>query len=132
MGNYLSISIGDTSTLLQYVNDNEVLLSHSHPVGVKHIDAHGLGDQAASVLLDGIIFTLEHISLYDRIPTEFRLLAPRYATWVKTVLEKYPYAQFYTENMPVRVTLERIQGHNQEDPSLNHAGHSKTIFTFKI
>ncbi|MDQ5962650.1 MAG: hypothetical protein QG653_457 [Patescibacteria group bacterium] len=132
MGTYLSVSIGDTSTLLQYVSDNEVVLTHVHPVGIKHIDAYGLGDQAASSVLDGILFALEHVSLYDRIPTEFRIIAPRYATWVKTVVEKYPYAQFYTGSVPVRATIEHIQGQIKEDPSLKHAGHSQTIFTFKI
>ena len=131
MGTYLSISVGDTSTLVQYVYDGEVILTHTHPFGIKHIDAHGLGNHAASSLLDGVLFTLEHISLYDRIPTEFRVLSPRYATWLKTIFEGHDYAQFYTSDIPIRVTLERNQG-SIPDPSLNHAGHSQTIFTFKV
>ncbi len=132
MGTYLSISVGDTATLIQYVSDNEVVLTHTHGFGIKHIDAHGLGNVAASSLLDGALFALEHISLYDRIPTEFRVIAPRYATWIKTALEAHDYAQFYTNGVPIRVTLEHIQGQLKENPSLQHAGHSQTIFTFKV
>jgi hypothetical protein len=131
MANFLSISVGDESTLIQYVSDDEVLLTNAHPVGLKHIDALGLSKQASSALLDGVHFTLEHISLYDRIPTEFRLISPRYLAWLRTVIEEESYAQFYTAGVPVRVTLERIQGSN-DNPSLNHAGHTKTILTFKV
>ena len=131
MSTFLSISVGDESTLIQYVSDNEVLLTNTHSIGLKHVDALGLNKEAASSILDGIHFTLDHISLYDRIPTEFRLISPRYITWLKTVIEEESYAQFYTAGVPVRVTLERIQG-LENNPSLQHAGHTKTIFTFKV
>jgi hypothetical protein len=131
MKNYLSISIGEDSTLLQYVDQDEVVLTNTHAVGLKHLEAQGLSKLVASSFLDGIYFTLEHISLYDRIPTEFRLITPRYSTWVTSLLENEPYAQFFTNATPVRVTLERIKG-GLPNSSLPYAGHSKTILSFKV
>lgn len=131
MGAYLSISVGDESTLMQYVSDDKVLLMNTHPIGLKHIDAQGLGKPAASAILDGIHYTLEHISLYDRIPTEFRLISPRYIAWLKTIIESESYAQFYTAGVPVRVTIEHTR-EERKDPFSNHAGHKKTTFQFKV
>ena len=77
---FLSVSVGDTSTLINYIVDGHVLVSHVHPIGYKHIEAEGMNVIASSKFMDGILYTLEFISLHDRIPTEWRLIAPRYAT----------------------------------------------------
>ena len=82
---------------------------------------------ARSKLLDGIIYALEFISLSDRIPTDFRLVSPRYATWVGEALETNSYTQFYTDGVPVSVTLE-----DTDSVPLFYARHSKTIHSFKV
>ncbi len=127
MNPYLSISVGDTATLINYVVDGDVLVSHTHPIGYKHIEADGMNHIAASKLADGVLYALEFISLQDRIPTDFRLIAPRYATWIGESLEKVSYSQFYTNGVPVSVTIEGI-----ENASLPYARHSQTIHSFKV
>lgn len=124
---FLSVAVGDTSTLINYIVDGHVLVSHVHPIGYKHIEAEGMNITAGSKFLDGILYTLEFISLSDRIPTEFRLIAPRYSTWIGETIERASYTQFYTNDIPVSVTLEGIK-----DVPLSYARHSQTIHSFKV
>lgn len=124
---HLSISVGDTATFINYMVDGNVVVSHAHPIGYKHIEAEGMNAVAGSKLLDGILYTLEFISLYDRIPTDFRLISPRYATWIGETIENAPYSQFYTKGAPISVTLEGIA-----DVPLSYARHSQTIHSFKL
>ena len=124
---FLSIAVGDTSTLINYIVEGHVIVSHVHPVGYKHVEAEGMNLVAESKLMDGILYTLEFISLHDRIPTEFKLIAPRYATWIGETIEAASYTQFYTNGAPVGVTLEGIQ-----DVPLSYARHSQTIHSFKV
>ncbi|MCX6756696.1 MAG: hypothetical protein NTW35_00875 [Candidatus Nomurabacteria bacterium] len=125
--NYLTISMSDMATMIYYVSDGNVVVAHNHDVGFKQLEADGLGIIAASKLLDGVMYTLEFISLHDRIPTEFYLATNRYTTWLAGVLQGASYAQFYTENKPVRVTLDTTKA-----PSINYARHKKTVFSFKV
>ena len=124
---FLSIAVGDTSTLINYIVEGHVIVSHVHPIGYKHVEAEGMNLVAGSKLMDGILYTLEFISLHDRIPTEFKLIAPRYATWIGETIEAASYTQFYTNGAPVGVTLEGIQ-----DVPLSYARHSQTIHSFKV
>jgi hypothetical protein len=124
---HLSVSVGDTSTLISYIVDGHVLVSHTHGIGYKHIEADGMNLVAGSKFLDGILYTLEFISLYDRIPTDVRLLSPRYSTWIGETIENASYTQFYTNGAPVSVTLEGIT-----DVPLSYARHSQTIHSFKL
>jgi hypothetical protein len=124
---FLSIAIGDTSTLINYIVDGHVIVSHVHPIGYKHIEAEGMNVIASSKFIDGVLYALEFISLHDRIPTQFKLIAPRYSTWIGEALEGASYTQFYTDGVPVSVTLEGIQ-----DVPLSYARHSQTIHSFKV
>ena len=124
---HLSISVGDTSTLINYIADGHVVVSHTHSFGYKHIEAEGMNLIAGSKFLDGILYTLEFISLYDRIPTDFRLLSPRYSSWIGETIENGSYTQFYTNGAPISVTLDGIV-----DVPLSYARHSQTIHSFKL
>jgi hypothetical protein len=124
---FLSISVGDTSTLINYIADGRILVSHVHGIGYKHIEAEGMNRIAGSKFMDGILYALEFISLHDRIPTQFTLIAPRYATWIGEIVEATSYTQFYTEGAPISVTIEGIQ-----DVPLSYARHSQTIHSFKV
>lgn len=124
---FLSVAVGDTSTLINYIVDGYIIVSHVHQVGYKHIEAEGMNVVAGSKLLDGVLYALEFISLRDRIPTDIRLIAPRYATWIGETLENASYSQFFTHGVPVSVTLEGIQ-----DVPLSYARHSQTIHSFKV
>ena len=126
---HLKILVTDDSLSLQYIVSDEVLLSHDHNFGIKHLESHALSKQATGKFLDNVIYTLEFISLHDRIPTDFRLTTHRYASWLKNVIENNSYAQFFTNEIPVRVTLE-----NNQDNLLNnnYAGHKKATLSFKV
>jgi hypothetical protein len=127
MNPHLIIKVGDRQTVIDYVIDAHPIVSHTHPFGIKHIEAEGMNQIAASKLIDGITYTLEFISLHDRVPTHFKLITPRYATWIGETIEAGSYTQFYTDGVPVSVTLEGTQ-----DPSLGYARHTQTIFSFKV
>ena len=124
---FLSVAVGDTSTLINYIVDGHILVSHVHGIGYKHIEAEGMNVIAASKFMDGILYALEFISLHDRIPTSFTLIAPRYSTWIGETIEGTSYTQFYTGGAPISVTLEGIQ-----DVPLSYARHSQTIHSFKV
>ena len=124
---FLSVAVGDTSTLINYLVDGHILISHVHPIGYKHIEAEGMNVIAGSKFMDGILYTLEFISLHDRIPLEFTLIAPRYATWIGEMIEGTSYTQFYTGGGAINVTLEGIK-----DVPLSYARHSQTIHSFKV
>ncbi len=127
MNPFLSIAVGDIATLINYVVDDHVIVSHTHPIGYKHIEADGMNQIAASKFIDGVLYTLEFVSLHDRIPTHFRLVSPRYAMWVGEALEQASYTQFFTDGAPISVTLE-----DTEAVPLFYARHSQAIHSFKI
>lgn len=124
---FLSIIVADTSTLIHYVVAGEIIVSHTHPIGYKHIEAEGMNIIAGSKFIDGIVYTLEFISLHDRIPTDFRLVSPRYATWIGETIENNSYTQFYTSGTPINVTLE-----GTAKAPISYARHSQTIHAFKL
>jgi hypothetical protein len=127
MNPHLKIVVGDRETHVRYMVDGQPIVTHVHPYGIKHIEIDGMNAIAGSKLVDGIMYCLEFISLHDRIPTDFQLIVPQYATWIGETIEGASYAQFYTGGAPVRVTLL-----GTHDPSISYAGHSKTILSFKI
>ncbi len=124
---FLTVAVGDTSTLINYIVDGHIIVSHIHPYGYKNIEAEEMNLVAGSKFMDGILYTYEFISLHDRVPTEVRLIAKRYATWIGEVIESTSYSQFYTNDVPVSVTLEGIK-----DVPLSYARHSQTIHSFKV
>ena len=124
---YLAVAVGDTSTLISYIVDGYIIVSHTHSVGFKHIESLGMSVIAASKFMDGIIYALEFISLHDRIPTEVKLVAPRYATWIGETIEAASYTQFFTDGARVSVTLE-----GTKEVPLTYARHSQTIHSFKV
>lgn len=124
---FLSVIVADTSTLIHYIVDGEIIVSHTHPIGYKHIEAEGMNVVAGSKFIDGILYTLEFISLHDRIPTDIRLVSPRYVTWIGEIIENNSYTQFFTDGAPVSVTLEGIT-----KAPLSYARHSQTLHSFKL
>ncbi len=126
MNNHLVIRVGDRETKVEYVVDDHALVSHVHPFGLRHIEAEGMNTVAGSKFVDGIMYTLEFVSLHDRVPTHFKLITPRYASWIGEAIERASYTQFYTKGAPVSVTLIGT------DPSLGYARHTQTIFSFKV
>jgi hypothetical protein len=127
MNNSLVIKVGDRETHIDYAVGDQMLVHHVHPFGLRHIEDEGMNTVAGSKFLDGIMYALEFISLHDRIPTNFRLITPLYATWIGEVIEGASYTQFYTNGTLPSVTLE-----GTHDPSLGYARHTQTILSFKV
>lgn len=127
MSPHLLITINDIETNISYRVDNKDIINHTHNVGLIHLEREGLNKIVTSKLIDGIIYALEYISLYERIPIEFKLMTPKYATWLKGVLEDQSYAQFYTNGLPIRVTII-----SSDNASFSYARHKKAIFSFKV
>ncbi len=125
--NFLNIIVRDDHTLIEYVCGENVIVEHRHDFGIKHLEKETLSKIAFSKFIDGILYVLEHISLYERIPTDFRLTTPRYVTLLKDKIEKESYTQFFTNNVPIRVTIN-----DNKDILLNYAGHKKISFNFKV
>jgi hypothetical protein len=126
MNNHLVIKVGDRETSIEYVVDDTAIVKHMHPFGLKDIEMEGMNRIAGSKLVDGIIYALEFVSLHDRIPTSFHLIAPLYSTWIGETIEQASYTQFFTNGVPISVTLIGT------DPSLGYARHTQTIFSFKV
>jgi hypothetical protein len=126
MNNHLVIRVGDRETAIEYVAHDAVIVKHTHPFGLKDIEMEGMNALAGSKLVDGIMYTLEFISLHDRIPTSFQLIAPLYSTWIGETIERASYTQFFTNGFPISVTLIGT------DPSVGYARHTQTIFSFKV
>lgn len=123
----LVIQVGDRETLIEYRIGKAALVAHTHPYGLRHIESDGMNTVAGSKLLDGIIYALEFVSLHDRIPTNFHLVTPRYATWIGETIESGSYTQFYRNGAHINVTLD-----GTHDPSLGYARHTQTIHSFKV
>jgi len=124
---FLSVVVGDTSTLINYMVNGHVIVSHTHSIGYKNIEAEDMNIIARSKFMDGILYTLEFISLRDRIPTDIRLMAKRHALWIGETIENSSYTQFYTDDVPINVTLE-----NTKEVDIPYARHSQTIHSFKV
>ena len=103
--NFLNIKVFDNYVLVEYVYSGNVIANHKHEYGIKHLEREALSPIAFSKFIDGVIYMLEHISLYERIPTDFRLSTPRYATLLKNKLENESYSQFFTNGIPICVTI---------------------------
>lgn len=127
MSPHLLITINDIETNISYRIDNKDVINHTHNIGLAHLEREGLNKVVTSKFIDGVMYALEYVSLYERIPVDFRLVTPRYATWLKGVLEDQSYAQFYTNGLPVRVTIT-----SSNNTSFNYARHKKAIFSFKV
>lgn len=125
MDPYLSVRVGKTETHIEYVVDRQAIVAHTHPIGTQHIEREGMNAAARSKFIDGIMYTLEFVSLYDRIPTHYKVSTVQHATWLRDAIEGASYTQFYTGDSPVRVTIEGTQ-----DPSAAYARHTQTIFPF--
>jgi hypothetical protein len=127
MNPHLVIKVGDRETHIEYRIGEAAIVHHEHPFGLRHIESEGMNQIAGSKFLDGIMYALEFVSLHDRIPTDFRLITPRYANWIGETIEAGNYTQFYTGGAAISVTLE-----GTHDPSLGYARHTQTIFSFKV
>jgi hypothetical protein len=129
MSSNLFISVSENGTLVNYVSEGHTIVTHLHPYGYKDMENDGLGVVSASKLKDGIIYVLEFISLHDRIPTEFKLATSKHSSFIKTIIEKESYSQFFTKGFPINVTIENI---NKKDNSFSYGRHSQTLQKFKV
>lgn len=123
---YLEVILFDEHTLIKYISEGEVLLERKHPIGLTYIEANNMRPRAAAQFFDGILYTLELISLYDRIPESIHVATLRHGPWFKHLLEHESYAQYYLPSKHVSVILLDTAH------SPHYARHTKTFQAFKV
>jgi hypothetical protein len=125
MASYLILSLTQESYSIIYKEEGDVLLEVTKKYGLHKLEDFKLRERASYLLLDPLLFVLEKISLYERIPTALHVVTSKHGTWIKHILESYPYTQFYTSGKKMSVILEKVQGNM-------YAGHQKKTLNFKI
>lgn len=121
------LSFSDEELVVSYISHGEVMLRLTFKYGYKFLDATILGGNASSALSTALATLFESVSLYDRIPLHVRVDSVRHREWIKKTIEGLSYTQFYTNDLPFRVTLI---DNRQSLPS--YARHSQTLQSFKI
>ncbi len=125
MSSLLVLHITDASYTILYREDGETLLETKKNYGLAKLEDFKMRERASYLLLDPLLYTLEKISLYERIPTTLHVIAVKHGPWIKHILEMYPYTQFYTGEKKMSVILERVQ-------NTLYAGHTKETLKLKI
>ena len=125
MNSLLLITLTDESYIVDYREDGESLLVTKKKYGLLKLEDFKLRERAGYLLLDPLIYTLEKISLYERIPTTVHVITERHGPWIKHIIKEYPYTQFYTGGKKMSVTLGQARNNL-------YAGHTKETFKYKI
>ncbi len=125
MASVLILTIDENSYTITYKEEGDVLLTTQKKYGYLKLEDFKLRERASYLLLDPLLFTLEKISLYERIPTTLHVFTEKHGAWIKHILEMYPYTQFYTGGKKMSVTLGQARNNL-------YAGHTKKTFKFKI
>ena len=125
MSSVLLLKLTESSYTITYKEEDEVLLESKKEYGLAKLEDFKLRERASYMILDPLLYILEKISLYERVPTILYVFTPKHGPWIKHILETYPYTQFYIKGNKMSVILERAQG-------IEYAGHTKKTFKFKI
>ncbi len=95
---YLNIKVYQDKTVVEYCNDNNICFIHEYKLGLDKIKKELASEIIMSNWVNGVIYTLENISLEDRVPTFIYLSAENFEESFKKVLKnKSTYSQFYLE-----------------------------------
>ncbi len=120
----LRIEVQKDKTNIIYIDNGTRLFEYVSNVGEEKIIQNNFGEKVANDWMGYIIWCLESLSYVDRIPDEFLLIVSDNATWYKSVLNRYSYAQFFIKNKKPYVIIET--------DIYNHERHKKVFSQFKI
>ena len=151
---YLDITVLPDKTLIKYWNDDVLSFTHEHPVGISHLEKELVSEIVMSDWINGLIHTLNTISLTDRVPTFIYLTTEKYGNvFERYIKNKNTYSQFYLENnnygKGVHVIIKKINytninslsgdfnssknlKENSNNKSKTYERYTKTISQFKV
>lgn len=152
---YLDIKVYKDKTVVRYCNDENICFIHEYKIGLEKISESLVNEIIMSDWVSGVIYTLQNISLTDRVPTFIYLSTERYGSiFEKSLKHPNTYSQFYIEPIEnvsqVRVIIKKInyaninshiesalshkdlQDNNLKPKSKPYERYTKAISQFKI
>ncbi len=120
----LRITIKNKETHVSYIDEGTKMFEYSSVVGSDYVESKNFSEEAANTWLSYILWCMHSISYIDRIPTNIILVCENNAMWYSSVLERYSYAQFFTNKKKISVILE--------SNIKNYGRHKETISKFAI
>ncbi len=145
---YLEIIVEDDKTSVKYCNNDNICFFYEYPIGLRVITNELVSEIIISDWINGVIHSLNNISLTDRVPTFIYLSTPIYGSVLqKKLKDKETYSQFYLENTNIgrgiHVILRKIDYNlfssnlsskqdKLEDENQSYERYTKTISQFKI
>jgi hypothetical protein len=127
IGNHLYLVFSENDLCVSYISQGEEMLRYTFPYGYLFLESKGLGPFAISSLESAVISVLEQVSLYDRVPKAYLVHSYYHKAWIKGLLESLSYAQFFTPEKEVHVTLLDTRA---TKPA--YARHQETLQSFKV
>jgi len=114
---YLEIKVLGEETVINYFCDDTLVYAHRHKIGLQKIDIESVSKFIISDWVNGVIFILSHISLYDRVPKHIYLYTEKYPyTFEQAIRDQNTYAQFYLgedlEDKHLHVIINKINVNN--------------------
>lgn len=97
---YLDIKVYKDKTIIKYCNNDNICFVHEYTLGIDKIGKELANEIIMSNWISEVIYTLNQISLKDRVPTVIYLYTEKYSTiFEKFLKHKETYSQFYIENV---------------------------------
>jgi len=134
---YLEVKVLTDKTVINYWNDDTLIFSHEHKIGMRKVDEEKVSNFILSDWVSGIIYTLQNISFYDRVPKHIYLKVEKYPSiFEKIIRNKSTYSQFYLgeniEHQNIHVIINKINYNNlnSESQSFNLVSDSKNKDNF--
>ena len=123
--NYMKISVRDKETLLEYIEEGDVIWTNKYNIGHNYLEDMNWSKESASDWMSYILWSLNNISYLSRIPTNFILTSDNNVFFFKNILDIHSYDKYFTNNNKVYVIIKDIE-------NINYERYKKTISKFKI
>lgn len=120
----LRIDVKNTETHVTYIDEGTKMFEYISIIGSDYVEGKKFSEESANTWLSYVLWCMHSISYIDRIPTNIILVCENNAMWYSSVLERYSYAQFFTNKKKISVILE--------SNIKNYGRHKETISKFAI
>jgi hypothetical protein len=124
MQNILTVTVNNDSTDIEYIDNGVKLFEYRSPVGLHIVNTKKLSESVANDWFSYILWSLHSISYIERIPNTVYIKVEDHQIWFQSIIERYSYAQFFTNNNKVRAIIL--------DNNPSYGRHQKTISKFSI
>lgn len=124
MQNILTVIVNNDSTDIEYIDNGVKLFEYRSPVGLNIVNTKKLSESVANDWFSYILWSLHSISYIERIPNTVYIKVEDHQIWFQSIIERYSYAQFFTNNNKVRAIIL--------DNNPSYGRHQKTISKFSI